>query len=303
VELPIATAHDVESLGDIPGVRVGIQQPGRDFVPVQLDGDDDFASRAVDPAGAPLRVTVRLGDDVEIRRGTDLDVRLAGATTLSARPVVKATGQIRLVRGTIDVEGKPFVIENGLATFVDDPTNPQVKLRAAWTASDGTVVYADFVGPLKTGKVDLTSDPLLSKTEILSLILFGTSDQSPSTSSPSQTSPALGGAAGAAGSAATAPVNRALGGVNHMLDNFGLAAGISTKIDTSQATPRPEVEVQIARDISLQIAWVFGVPPPGSNPDTTLFSLNWRFLRQWSVQTTVGDAGTSILDLVWQHRY
>jgi translocation and assembly module TamB len=303
VELPIATAHDVETLGDIPGVRVGIQKPGGDFASIQLDGDDDFASRTVDAAGAPLRVTVHLGEDVQVRRGTDLDVRLAGSTTLSARPVVKATGQVRLVRGTIEVEGKAFVIENGLVTFVDDPTNPQVKLRAAWTASDGTVVYADFVGPLKTGKVDLTSDPVLPKTEILSLILFGTSDQSPSTSSPSQTSPALGGAAGAAGGAATAPVNRALGGVNHMLDNFGLAAGISTKIDTSQATPRPEVEVQIARDISLQIAWVFGVPPPGSNPDTTLFSLNWRFLRQWSMQTTVGDAGTSILDLVWQHRY
>ena len=34
-----------------------------------------------------------------------------------------------------------------------------------------------------------------------------------------------------------------------------------------------------------------------------LFTLSWRFLRQWSLETTVGDAGTSILDLVWQHRY
>jgi hypothetical protein len=32
-------------------------------------------------------------------------------------------------------------------------------------------------------------------------------------------------------------------------------------------------------------------------------TLNWRFLRKWSLETTVGDAGTSILDLVWQHRY
>jgi hypothetical protein len=88
-----------------------------------------------------------------------------------------------------------------------------------------------------------------------------------------------------------------------MLQQFGVGQEISTKIDTSRTTPRPEVEIQIGRDISLQVAWVLGVPPPGTNPDTTLFTLSWRFLRQWSLETTFGDAGTSILDLVWQHRY
>jgi translocation and assembly module TamB len=154
---------------------------------------------------------------------------------------------------------------------------------------------------LKTGKVSLRSDPPRSKDEILSLILFGTTDEQASAAAGG--SPQASTAVGAAGGAATAPINRALGGVNEMLDNFGLAGGISTRIDTSQATPRPEVELQIARNISLQVAWVLGVPPPGSNPDTTLFTLDWRFLQHWSVETTVGDAGTSILDLVWQHRY
>ena len=37
--------------------------------------------------------------------------------------------------------------------------------------------------------------------------------------------------------------------------------------------------------------------------ERTLFTLDWRFLRKWSLETTVGDAGTSILDLIWQHRY
>ena len=78
---------------------------------------------------------------------------------------------------------------------------------------------------------------------------------------------------------------------------------ITTKVDTSQVNPRPEVEVQIARDLSLQVARVIGLPPPGANPDLTLLTLDWRFLRKWSLETTVGDAGTSILDLLWQHRY
>ncbi len=52
-----------------------------------------------------------------------------------------------------------------------------------------------------------------------------------------------------------------------------------------------------------QVAWVLGVPPPGTNPDSTLVTLNWRFCASGRSETTVGNAGTSILDLVWQHRY
>jgi hypothetical protein len=48
---------------------------------------------------------------------------------------------------------------------------------------------------------------------------------------------------------------------------------------------------------------VLGAPTPGTNADTTLVTLNWRFLRKWSLETTFGNKGTSILDLVWQHRY
>jgi translocation and assembly module TamB len=199
------------------------------------------------------------------------------------------------------VQGKTFTIETGTVTFVSDPTNPQVVLTASWPAPDGTMIYADFIGPLKTGKVTLRADPARPQDEILSLILFGTTDEQ--TSSGGGATAQQSSAVGAAGGAATAPINQALGGVNQMLDSFGLVGGISTRVDTSQATPRPEVELQIARDLSLQVAWVLGVPPPGSNPDSTLFTLDWRFLRSWMLATTIGDAGTSILDLIWQHRY
>lgn len=145
----------------------------------------------------------------------------------------------------------------------------------------------------------LRSEPSKSQSEILALILFGTTDAQSGQEQSAQANTM----AAAAGGAATQPLNRALGGVDRALQNLGLEGGISTKIDTSQTYPRPEVEVQIARDISLQIAWVLGAIPPGTNPDSTLVTLNWHFLRRWSLETTVGDAGTSIIDLVWQHRY
>jgi translocation and assembly module TamB len=300
VELPLASAHAVQALGTIDGLRVKDRR--------NPDPDPAAASRAQDsskstPARArPVKIDVHLGEDVQVRRGTDVDVWLTGHPAVLLDDKVHASGQIRIQRGTLDVQGKPFTVDNGTVTFVgDDPANPQVKLTAMWTAPDATRIYADFVGPLKTGAVTLRSEPARAKNEILSLILFGTTDeQAPTNTGASQQAST---AVGAAGGAATQPINSALGGVNQMLDKAGLAGGISTKIDTSQTTPRPEVEVQIARDISLQVAWVLGVPPPGSNPDSTLFTLNWRFLRKWSLQTTVGSAGTSILDLIWQHRY
>src|SRR5208282_3164976 len=68
-----------------------------------------------------------------------------------------------------------FEIERGTITFVgNDPGNPTVAVTAGWTAPDSTRVHADFIGPLKTGKVTLRSEPARPRSEILALILFGT---------------------------------------------------------------------------------------------------------------------------------
>src|SRR6185312_14299473 len=173
-----------------------------------------------------------------------------------------------------------------------EPSNPQVVLTAGWTAPDGTRVYADFTGPLKTGKVTLRSEPARSQNEILALLLYGTADNATAANQ-------LG---GAAGGATAQPLSQALTGVNRALENIGVS-NLTAKIDTSQATPRSDVSVQIAQDISLQVAVALGVPPPGQNQDTALITVAWQFLRRWSLETTVGTAGTSILDLVWQYRY
>ena len=139
----------------------------------------------------------------------------------------------------LDVKGKNFMVENGTVTFVgDDPSNPEIVVKAGWTAPDGTMVYATFDGPLKTGKVTLSSEPTLPQQEIVQLLLFGTADgkqaQTPS-GSPEDS------AIGTAGGEAAQPLNHALG-------QLGLGA-VTANIDTTQsANPKPEVEVQIARD-------------------------------------------------------
>jgi translocation and assembly module TamB len=306
VELPPASAsRDAQTLGDVDGVAIGYRASGprADFVPIALDQAREAAADPAAARRAPVHIAVKLGRDVRVTRGGTLDIHLEGQPSVVLSDAAHVSGQIRLRPGsTLDVQGKAFEIESGAVTFTGpDPTDPQVVLTAGWTAPDGTRVYADYLGPLKTAKVKLRSSPAKTQTEILALLLYGSaSDESAGPNDGENANGSI--VAAAAGGAATEQLNQALGGVNRLFDSMGMAGGISTKVDTSQVNPRPEVEVQIARDISLQVAWVLGVPPP-TQPDTTLYTLNWRFLRKWSLEATYGNTNTSILNVVWQHRY
>jgi translocation and assembly module TamB len=207
------------------------------------------------------------------------------------------SGQIQLRGGVLNLYGKTFDIETGTVTFVgNDASNPQVHVTAGWIASDGTQVKADFIGPLKTGKVTLRSEPPLGRNDIVQLLLFGTTDGEVANAT-AAAPPGAYSAGGVAGNIATQPLNRAL-------DQFGLSA-VSAKVDTTAADAKPTVEVQIAKTLSLELAHVLylGPPPPGTAPDTTLVTLDWRFLKKWSLLATVGNAGSTIVDMVWQYRY
>jgi translocation and assembly module TamB len=293
VKLPEAATGNPQALEPMDkDVRVGAHRgnPAR-FVLLPLDPKQPKSDAS--KSGGGLAIATHLGD-VHVARGKQVAVDLDGDLSVSADGAPKVTGQIRVKKGgTLDVQGRTFAVENGTVTFVDDPTNPQVVVKASWKAPDGTIVYATFTGPLRTGKVTLSSEPTLSRDEIVQLLLFGSADgrQAQTPTSNTETS-----AIATAGGAAAQPLN-------HMLDQIGLGA-VSAKVDTSEsANPKPEVEVQIAKQLSVDIAVVLGQPPPGVNPDRTLVTLDWRFLSKWSLATTVGDAGTTIFDLLWQHRY
>jgi translocation and assembly module TamB len=299
VELPEASTHGVQDLGAPPAeVHVGVYVGQGRFVQLAVDGAEAPDGRTVSSAksaGPPLVTDVHLGNDVEIRRGTDLKVELDGAMAVKVQKDTSITGEIHLKGGTLDVQGKTFEIQGGTVTFVGDPANPMVRVTAAWSALDGTRVFADYLGPLKTGKVTLRSEPPRPQNEILALVMFGTADGSAST-------PYASPQPDAATKAGTTVGGFATGGLSKGLDKL-TGMDITAKLDSSQANPRPEVEVQVAKDISLQLAFVLGTPPPGTNPDTTYATIDWRFLRNWSLETTFGNLGSSIADLVWQRRY
>src|ERR1019366_6818351 len=130
------------------------------------------------PSKTRVDLDVKFGSDVDVRVGTLVRVSLIGGPHVTITDKTSVTGQFKLMDGKLDVQGKQFDIQQGgTITFQgDDPSNPYVDVTASWSAPDGTVVYADFNGPVKTGKLTLRSEPQKTQSEILSLILFGTTD-------------------------------------------------------------------------------------------------------------------------------
>jgi translocation and assembly module TamB len=285
------SSHALQPLDRAEHIRIGYHRTSEEFVVVPLERPARVSNTEEPPTTVVASVNLH---DVEVVRGTDLRARLEGNPKIRLAQETSINGEIHLRSGYMYVQGKKFEIENGTVTFIGEPDNPNVVLTAGWTAPEGTRVLADFVGPLKSGKVTLRSDPPHSKNEILSLILFGTTDGMGATSSTSSSTAST--AAGVAGGVATQGLNKAID------DMTGL--DITTRIDTSESSnPRPEIEMRVARDVTVAVSHVIGVPAPGTNPDLNYATVNWRFLRNWSLDATIGDLGSSILDLVWTHRY
>jgi translocation and assembly module TamB len=252
-----------------------------------IDGvapDDDLAAR----------FTVNLGDDVELE-GRGVRIYLTGRTIVDLGNEVAVTGQIALRQGgTIDVQGRKFVVDRGTVTFVqgDDPADPIVIAAAYWDAPDRTRVWVEFNGPLKTGKLTLRSEPPFSKNEILSILLFGRADPNQGRAGDARPSDAQQATDVGSGIASTG-LNQALGDLDADFD--------LEQDKTSANRTRTKLGYRLRRNLKVQLGYASGFSQ--REPDTTYLFLEWQFVPKWSLIGTRGDRGTSILDVLFQHRY
>jgi translocation and assembly module TamB len=292
--LPDAEARSIQALDADPHVRIGTYRTPRELVLIPLSPPESSAGAK---GGTKVVVTVHLGDDVELRRASQLRVRLTGTPQIVIADELGVSGQIQILGGSLDVQGRSFSIDHGSVTFVGaSPQNPEIVASATWEAPEGAVVYASYAGTATSGTLTLRSDPPLPEGEILALLLFGSADGPGAAPAAEQASDGTARAVGLGGAFATAGINRA------MQDLTGL--DVETKIDTTRAAnPRPEIAVQVTRRISVAVAHVLGTPPPGESPDKSFVRLEWRFLRNWSLESTFGDRGSAVFDVVWKYRY
>jgi translocation and assembly module TamB len=296
VDLPPSTGHSVQTLDPAPGVKIGMHDANDRFVVLPLHPPE----KPRQPGGTAARVEIALGRDVELRRDTSLRVMISGKPVIDVDDKTKVTGSVSLHDGRVEIFGKRMAITGGTIAFTGDASNPQLSITAQWDAPDQTRVFADVAGTPKKLDVKLRSEPPRSQDEILSLLVFGSPEGFAGAPQQSAQQSATGSqAAGAAAGLASGPVvqafNKALSGIS--------AIELQARLDTSQAqNPRPELELRLTNDVLLSIQTNLGIPPP-DQPDRTRLTLDWRFAPRWSLATTIGDAGTSIVDFVWHHRY
>lgn len=305
VELPQTMKAGVQELDENPKIRVGVYRDPHTLVKLPLDKEDfeknEVAQQklAAQTDGKRTDVDIRLGR-ISVKRGNTGEAVLSGnpKVTIDGGETV-ITGQIRVDSGWADVQGKKFDIEKGTVTFNGEtPPNPVVVATATWKAQDDTQVYAEFVGPVKTGKVTLRSEPPRPKSELLSLVLFGTSDGANPTPPPqgAQQNGTQKAAMGIGGGFAAQ-------GLTEALDDL---AGINAtaRIDTtSSRNPRPEVEFQVSNRVSVAFSHVIGQPPVTEPPDKNMARIEWRFRANWAFESTTGDRGRQLFDLIWSRRY
>jgi len=291
-DLPESTARDVQALADHPDIKVGVRTNEGTLSPVLLGVPQ--AHRSED--ALVWKITFFLGEDVQVRRGRNLALSLAGQPEVELTEEARVTGQLQLKGGKVEVFGKQFDIEHGVAKFDgDEPSNPTVNVTTRWESPDGTRIFADFVGRLRTGVLTLRSEPPQSRDRVLAILLFGGMADSPqqagslaSANSNDTGEWVVGGAA------VTTNVNRVLSSVTPL--------DITTRVTSDAQSPTPEVAIQISPKLSAEISYRTRPPTPFENQDRTLVTLDWRFRRNWSVATTVGQQ-SSVVDLIWRYRY
>jgi len=294
VDLPQSTGHSVQSLDPDPDVAVGFRESGARFTVVELAKPAEAR-----PATATrTHVAFHFGNEVWVTRGSMLKLQLRGGPVIDITDKVHVSGQILATAGTIEVQSKKFEIDRAAVSFVsDDPSDPQVVASAHWQAPSKTTVTVDVTGTAEKLKLAFHSSPELPQDAILSLILFGDENGSLiSANGGSGDSADVNGAAGLAGGVVAQGVNKAISGIT--------TVDVTTRLDTSQSqNPRPEIALQLTRDVSATFSYNLGLPAPGQNPDLAQLIVDYRFVHNWSVLATLGDVGSTILDLLWQYRY
>lgn len=269
------------------------------------------ATRRRDPEKKPLVVRVNLGlgatledlvngrdpsGSVLVRRAS-VDVRLAGIAHSTLDGELSMTGTVETLSGRIVALGKPFDVRRGFVRFEGSATNPYLNVGASWDSPDGTRVFADLQGYLKEAQFRLRSEPARSEGEVLSLVLFG---RDPS----SNTGTKL-------GHPSNTDSNLALGGgvastlLNSFLDPVQVfGRRIETRVDaTSNRGTSIGVAAEIRPRLWAQVDVSTSSQRERQNSDLSAVTLDWRFRPNWSLRTTVGDRGSSLMELLWQFKY
>ena len=240
-------------------------------------------------APAPARkfaMRVKLEDPVEIR-GPATDMVWQGAVAATrdgeAREV---TGRLTAKEGRLDLLGNRFKIESGEVTLPEDEDTVDPFIRVvARTSTPVAEVTATFSGRLSRPKLDFRSEPSMTQSQILTLLLTGSPD-----ASEADESRVLAQAAALLATFENPQLSAFLSsrlGIDHV--------GLSFGDDVNQ--PILSVGKRLTRKIYVETAYKVNAPRRQNRVEARV---EYQFAPRWTIETYFGDAAVGGLDVFWR---
>ena len=260
--------------------------------------------------GTAVKVALHIPHPVMIRRD-DLRIAAEGNPSIDIDGPTKFAGEVRInanpasnlqQRSWVEVSGKRFYIQQSRIAFAgNEDFDPLVDVEVRWQAPDRTIVQVRVTGHLKTPKVtfrglDESGSPLgLTQGEVMSLIVLGRRDAG----SAKQQEQAEKGAAAQTASLVQGMTGAVLG---KQLQKY-LPASMSVSLAPGRYSggyQHNNIYFEVAYNAS---GSRMGPQAIGQTVPRTTFGIEWRFAKMWSLMTTIGDTGSTLVDLLWHYRY
>ncbi|MBL4767691.1 MAG: translocation/assembly module TamB domain-containing protein [Rhodobacteraceae bacterium] len=168
-EINIAAASGAASAAPIPDMA-HVREPSAVYQTLSRAG---LVKTKKESNGPVIGLDIALNANNRIFvRGRGLQAELGGeihirGTTESVEPA----GQIKLIRGNLDIFGKRLNLTKGLVTLQGQLV-PYIEFAASTTTTDGSATL-EIEGPLTSPEITVTSDPDRPPEEALAMLIFG----------------------------------------------------------------------------------------------------------------------------------
>lgn len=236
---------------------------------------------------APRNLWVR-GNDINVEVGLNDGFRVEYVSDPNIY------GQLNIIRGRADVYGRRFdLVKDSKMNFAGTLDNVLLDISAKNVNEVQQIaVFVRVSGGLSSLKIEPTSEPPLSQTEILTLLATGRTSLRPGTGTASSS----GGAASIIGSFAAGELKKSLSQALP-LDVLSIEAG-----DKGLQGTKLEAGTYVGTRLYLGFTGRIGADPYRLE-NTNAVHLEYQLSKRWSLGAEYGDARKGGADLFWNKEY
>lgn len=258
------------------------------FVDETLDDFDEFilsdeTERDFYTQNVSMKIDLKVPRNSWVK-GKGANVEIAGDITLEKQYGANhyVSGTIDVIRGHYIVFGKLFRIEDGGLTFpADGSLTPLLDIHVSHRVSD-VEVHINILGTADDPRLNLSSNPPMEESDIISYVLFGTSRDN------------LGGpqrnVAGEIASSIAAGEVAGFIGHRFGLDVITIHGGETGGL----ADPQIRAGSYISDDIYLGYERTRSTLPGADNDMQNIFILEWMINRSFSLESQVGGENSGV---------